>query len=292
MPALYSTIVVTEPDYGERVVRVHAGLHHAGAPHTEGVDLVTGERVRVPIGTSWDSEGQRDVRVSAEGWYWHPIPLRDAEKRCGLPRGSLPSSTDTHRSDLWADERMRNPAFIALLTVLTEHPEVVFYEVDWRHWVHAQAPRRYRHIEDSPVLAEPRQDSVMDASRHLPYPLGGSGDMERYASSLGRHLGPPSSPAVIQADELHTTLSDAVLADLRQDYDRIVAWQRNPDAFRRLNPGPPDMPVARSFDQIQALVGWTPQLLDELDALHAETHARLDAETVKYRPQGVALALF
>jgi hypothetical protein len=119
MPTVYSALAVTEPAYGERIVRVHGGIHHSGVSKTEAVDLVTGERVRMPISTRWVSGAKRDVRVSANGWSWRPIPLAEAEQRAGLPKGSLPPHSDTTRTDLWADERMRNPAFIALLTVLS-----------------------------------------------------------------------------------------------------------------------------------------------------------------------------
>lgn len=184
MPALYSTLLVTEPDYGDRFVRVHAGLHHAGVSQTEAVDLLTGERVLLPISTAWDDRAQRHVRLSPSGWSWKPIAPPDAEKRVGLPRGSLPPYTDSNRSDLWADQRMRCPAFIALLTILTAHPEIVFYEVDWRHWIHVEHPHEYPHNPSSPLLTAPKQTSCSGDHRHTPYPLGGPGDMERYASQI------------------------------------------------------------------------------------------------------------
>jgi hypothetical protein len=292
MPSLYSTLLVTEPDYGERVVRVHSGLHHNGASHTEGIDLVTGERVLMPISTRWDRDTQSDVRVSAEGWSWRPTPLAEAERRAGLPAGSLPPYGDSAKCDLWADQRMRDPAFIAMLTVLTSHPEIVFYEVDWRYWVHMKQPRERQHDDTSPLLTEPDQTSCMGAGRHTPYPLGGSGDMERYASQLGTLLSGASSPAVRQADEVYDTLSEAVLADLRHDYEVDVEWQRKPDAFRRLHTGPADMPVARTFAELQALAGWSPERLADLDDVHESSRERLVAETAAYRPQGVALSLF
>lgn len=292
MPTLYSALTVTEPAYGERIVRVHGGIHHAGVSQTEAVDLVTGERVRMPISTRWDSGAKRDVRVCADGWSWRPIPLAEAERRAGLPKGSLPPHSDTTRTDLWADERMRNPAFIALLTVLSAHPEVVFYHVDWRSWVHLGQPREYPHREDSAVLTAPTQTSCMGAGRHTSYPLGGSGDMERYAASLSRLLAGASSPAVIQAPHTFQTLSEAVLADLADDYDAVVDWQRRPEPYHRLHQAPADMPVVRSLSDIQALAGWTAQLLAEIDDLHARTRARLAEETAAYRPQSVALSLF
>ena len=292
MPTIYSTLTVTEPDYGERIVRVHGGIHHAGVSQTDAVDLATGERLRMPISTRWDFDARRDVRVSAEGWSWRPIPLADAERRAGLPKGSLPPHSDTTRTDLWADERMRNPACIALLTVLSAHPEVVFYHVDWRSWVHLGQPREYPHREDSAVLSAPTQTTGMGAGRHAPYPLGGSGDMERYASSLSRLLACASSPAVIQAPGTFDTLSDAVLADLADDYDAVVEWQRRPEPYHRLHRGPADMPVVRSLSEIQALASWTVEVLAELDDLYARTRARLAEETAAYRPQSVALSLF
>ena len=223
MPAIYSTLTVTEPAYGERIVRVHGGRHHAGVSQTEAVDLVTGERLLMPIGTRWDFDARRDVRVSADGWSWRRIPLAEAERRAGLPKGSLPPHSDSTRTDLWADERMRNPAFIALLTILSAHPEVVFYHVDWRSWVHLPHPREYPHRDDSAPLTAPVQTSCMGADRHSPYPLGGSGDMERYASSLSRLLAGASSPAVIQAPDTFEMLSEAVLADLALRRRRRVA---------------------------------------------------------------------
>jgi len=187
---------------------------------------------------------------------------------------------------------MRNPAFIALLTVLTAHPEVVFYSVDWRSWVHFRQPREYPHRPDSRLLTAPTQTRGSSDERHTPYPLGGSGDMERYASSLSRLLAGASSPAVARARRTYPTLSEAVLADLRESYDGVVEWQRRPEAVSRLHPGPDDMPVVRSLSDIQALVGWTPELLRDLDALHTQTRARLAQETAAYRPRGVALSLF
>jgi hypothetical protein len=199
MPTIYSTLSVTEPDYGERIVRVHGGIHCAGVSQTTAVDLVTSERLLLPISTRWDSETQRNVRVWADGWSWRSIPLGEAEHRAGLPKGSLPPQSDTSRNDLWVDERMRNPAFIALLTVLSAHPEVVFYHVDWRSWVHLQSVREYPLREDSPPLTAPAQSAGSGDERHSPYPLGGSGDMERYASSLSRLLSGPTSGAVDRA---------------------------------------------------------------------------------------------
>lgn len=292
MPAIYSTLSISEPAYGERVVRVHGGIHRAGVSHTTAVDLVTGERLLMPISTHWDSGTQRNVRVCADGWSWRPIPLADAERRAGLPKGSLPPYSDTTRTDLWVDERMRTPAFIALLTILSDHPEVVFYTVDWRSWVHVDRPREYPNRDDSALLSAPTQTTCMGDGRHTPYPLGGSGDIERYASSLSRLLSGASSPAVDQVAETYETLSEAVLADLRDDYDGIVKWQRRPEACHRLHRGPADMPVVRSLSDIQALVGWTPELLAELDELHDQTRARLTEETAAYRPQSVALSLF
>jgi hypothetical protein len=292
MPGIYTTINVTEPGYGERIVRVHGGIHHAGVSRTEAVDLVTGERVLLPISTRWDSEAQRNVRVCADGWSWRPIPLADAERRAGLPKGSLAPYSDTTRTDLWADERMRNPAFIALLTVLTDHREVVFYSVDWRAWVHFTQPREYPHRDDSALLTTPTQTGCMGAGRHVPYPLGGSGDMERYASSLSRLQSDATSPAVERATHTFPTLSEAVLADLRDDYEAVVESQRRPQACDRPHRGPADMPVARKLSGIQALVGWTPGLLAELDDLHDRTQARLAEQTAAYRPQSVALSMF
>ena len=208
------------------------------------MDLVTGERLLLPISTRWDSDTQRNVRVCADGWSWRPIPLGEAERRAGLPKGSLPPHSDTTRTDLWVDERMRNPAFIALLTVLSAHPEVVFYHVDWRSWVHLAQPARVPAPRATPHrLTAPAQTSCMGDERHSPYPLGGSGDMERYASSLSRLLSGASSPAVDRAPDTFDWLSEAVLADLRHDYEAIVDWQRRPDAVHRLHRGPADMPV-------------------------------------------------
>jgi hypothetical protein len=292
VPNLYSTLLVTEPDYGERVIRVHSGLHNKGVSYTEGVDLVTGERVRMPISTNWVSATQRDVRIAAEGWSWRPVPLPDAEKRAGLAPGSLPAYNPNTRTDLWADHRMRSPAFIALLTLLTDHPEIIFYEVDWRCWVHEQQPRESLISEDSPRLTEPQQPAMMGAGRHAPYSIGGSGDMERYASGLTTHLAGATSPAVVQADEVHDALSDAVLADLLHDYHHTVEWQRRPESFRRLHSGSADMPIVRSLTDVQALIGWTAEALAELDDIHEATRERLAEETAPYRPQGVALALF
>lgn len=292
MPSLYSTLLASEPGYGERIGRVHGGLHHVGIPHTEAVDLVTGERVLMPIGSRWDPDTRRDVRVCADGWSWHPVALTEAEQRAGLPRGSLPPSNDSERTDLWADQRMRNPAFIALLTILADHPQIVFYDVDWRYWVHEQQPHEHPYREDSPPLTTPKQTGCIGSGRHLPYQIGGSGDMERYASHLGTLLSAASSPTVVKADEVFDTLSGAVLADLAHDYERIVEWQRRPEPVSRLRPGPAEMPAVRSLADIQTLVGWTADLLAELDDVHAATRQRLDAETAAYRPQGVALALF
>lgn len=290
--SLYSTLLVTEPDYGDRYVRVHAGFHHKGISQTEAVDLLTGERVVLPISTSWDSERNRDVRNSAPGWSWHPIPLAEAEKRVGLPKGSLPPYGGSEKSDLWADQRRRCPAFISLLTVLTAHPEVVFYEVDWRHWVHIEHPREYPHDASSPLLSTPKQTSCAGGGRHVPYPLGGSGDMERYASQMRSLLTGASSPAARTADVVHGRLSEAVLADLAEDYERNLEWQRNEIPTRRLNSGLADLPVVRSLADIQSLVGWTPKVLGELDELYQQARERLDAETAAFRPQGVALSLF
>jgi hypothetical protein len=292
MPSIYSTVSVAEPDYGERIVRVHGGVHYAGVTHTTGVDLVAGERVLLPISTRWDSDTKRDVRECAEGWSWRPIPLGEAERRASLPKGSLPPYSDTSRTDLWVDERMRNPAFIALLTVLSAHPQVVFYHVDWRSWVHLQAVREYPLREDSPPLTTPAQRARGGDERHTPYPLGGSGDMERYASSLSRLLSGASSPAVERADITFEWLSEAVLADLRHDYQETVDWQRRPDVVHRLHRGPADMPVVRSLADIRVLAGWTPELLAELDGLYDQTRGRLAEETAAYRPQSVAPSLF
>jgi hypothetical protein len=187
---------------------------------------------------------------------------------------------------------MRNPAFIALLTVLSAHPEVVFYHVDWRAWVHLLQPRQYPLHEHSAPLAVPTQASSMGDERHSPYPLGGSGDMERYAPSLSRLLSGATSPAVDRAPDTYAWLSEAVLADLRDDYEAVVEWQRRPDAVHRLHRGPADMPVARSLSDIRVLAGWTPKLLAELDGLYDQTRARLAEETAAYRPQSVALSLF
>lgn len=292
MPALYSTLTVTEPDYGQRIVRVRGGLHRAGVSHTIAVDLVTGERVQMPISTRWDTDTQREIRVSAEGWSWHPIPLAAAERLAGLPKGSLPVYCDTARTDLGVDERVRNPAFIALLTVLAAHPEVVFYSTDWRSRVHFVQPRAIPNRDDSPLLDSPDQTGCMTDDRHAPYPLGGSGDMERYASSFARRLTGASSAAVIHAPRTFDALSEAVLADLREDYDGVVEWQQHADPRRRLHRGPADMPVVRSLADIPALAAWTPELLAELDALYHHTRARLAEETAAYRPQSVALSLF
>ncbi len=292
MAHLYSTLHVTEPGYGDRYVRVHAGYHHQGISQTEAVDLLTGEGVLLPISTTWDSDRNCEVRNSAPGWAWHVIPLTEAEKRVGLPSGSLPPHTDANRADLWADERMRCPAFIALLTLLTEHPEIVFYEVDWRHWVHVKQPHEYPHNQASPLLSAPKQTSCGGGGRHVPYPLGGSGDMERYASQMRSLLSGASSPAAIKADVVHETLSDAVLADLADDYARNLEWQRNEIPMRRLNNGPADVPPVRSLTDIRSLVGWTDQVLAELDELHEQARERLEIETAPFRPQGVALSLF
>lgn len=292
MPAIYTTLTVDEPGYGERIVRVHGGIHCAGVSQTTGVDLVTGEQVLLPISNRWDQATQRMVPVCAEGWSWRSIPLAVAERRAGLPAGSLPPHNESSRGDIWADERMRNPGFIALLTVLAAHPEVVFYSVDWRDWVHCEQPHAIPNREASPLLSAPRQTDLMGGGRHTPFPLGGSGDMERYASGLSRLLSGASSPTVERAEKTYDLLSGAVLADLRNEYDSIVAWQRSPEVSRRLHDAPADLPVARSLPDIQALVGWAPELLAELDDLYEQTRDRLAEETAPYRPQSVALSLF
>ena len=137
------------------------------------------------------------------------------------------------------------------------------------------------YVDNSPVLHEPSQSRFEEqlGQRHLPYTLDGGGDIERYASTMSQHAGAPSSPAAVKADVVHTSLAAAVLADLRQDYDKCVAWQRHASPSRRLNPGPPDMPVVRSFEQIVALLHWTPDVLRELDDLHDEATARLAEDT-------------
>lgn len=101
-----------------------------------------------------------------------------------------------------------------------------------------------------------------------------------------------SSPAVDRAAETYDTLSEAVLADLLNEYDSVVDWQRRPDACHRLHRGPADMPVERFLSDIQALVGWPPGLLAELDDLHTGIRERLAEETAAYRPQSIALSLF
>jgi hypothetical protein len=164
--------------------------------------------------------------------------------------------------------------------------------VDWRSWVHIPQPREYPHREDSAALTAATQASGIGAGRHTPYPLGGGGDMERYASSLSRLLAGASSPAVIQAPHTFASLSEAVVADLREDYDDVVEWQRRPEAFHRLHRGPADMPLVRSLSDIQALAGWTAGLLADLDDLYAQTRTRLAEETARYRPQSVTLSLF
>lgn len=83
-----------------------------------------------------------------------------------------------------------------------------------------------------------------------------------------------------------------MLADLADDYERNVEWQQRSIACSRLNDGPADMPIVRTLADIQALVGWTPAVLAELDELYQQARERLDAETAPFRPQGVALSLF
>ena len=68
--------------------------------------------------------------------------------------------------------------------------------------------------------------------------------MERYAASLSRLLAGASSPAVIQAPNTFDSLSEAVLADLGDDYDAVVEWQQRPDALP--SPAPCDRPTCPS----------------------------------------------
>jgi hypothetical protein len=188
---------------------------------------------------------------------------------------------------------MRNPAFIALLTVLSAHPEVVFYSVDWRSWVHFTQPREYPHREDSAVLTAPTQTRGMADGRHSPYPLGGSGDMERYASSLSRLLSGATSAAVDRAPGTFAWLSEAVLADLRDDYADVVEWQRRPDPWHRLHRRPAGharRPVARRHPGADRM---GPRSCSPSSTASMTRPARgLAEETASYRPQTVALSLF
>ena len=203
MPGIYSTLCVAEPDYGERIVRVHGGIHHAGVSHTTAVDLVTGERLLMPISTRWDSATQRDVRVCAEGWSWRPIPLAEAERRAGLPKGSLPPHSDTTRTDLWADERMRNPAFIALLTVLSAHPEVVFYSRRLARLgcISPAAPVPAARATRAPLTAPTQTSSMGDERATPPIRSAAAATWSATPPSLSRLLSGATSPAVDRAPD-------------------------------------------------------------------------------------------
>ena len=117
--------------------------------------------------------------------------------------------------------------------------------------------------------------------------------MERYASSLSRLLAGASSPAVIQAPDTFDTLSE-------RGPGRPGRATTTPSSSGNAVPRPttacterrPTCPSSGSLADIQALVGWTAELLAELDDLYAQTRARLAEETAAYRPQSVALSLF
>ena len=127
----YSFVEVTEPGYGRRVVLVHGST----AGRVEGGDLVTGERIQLPIGARWDQVSEREVKLADPGWSWRPVSVSVAERLAGLPERALPRANADRWPDPWIDQRLRDPVFIGVSTVLWRCPEVVFYSVDWRDFV-------------------------------------------------------------------------------------------------------------------------------------------------------------
>lgn len=191
---------------------------------------------------------------------------RTIEQQAEMQRGA---------HDVWGERRETDPVLRAVINVLCEHTEVSYYTVDWRPFLFgATCPMEQDGLARG-LIQDP--DDIC-GSQSIPYNEGGGGYLERFAAGLGA-----------KAEQTARTVSQTVLDELREDYDR-ECWAVSPDNERSHLGGRTGRLPALSFDEILKAAHWTPAIFAAIDTEVERERAIQDDLAVQAR--GGQLDLF
>jgi hypothetical protein len=153
--------------------------------------------------------------------------------------------------DVWGERRTTDPVLRSVITVLCEHTQVSYYTVDWRPFLFgATCPAE----QDGLVRGLIQDPDDICGSHSIPYNEGGGGYLERFAQGLGA-----------KAAETATTISQTILDELREDYDR-ECWSVSPDNERSHLGGRKGRLPSMAFEEILEAAHWTPAIFAAIDA--------------------------
>ena len=177
--------------------------------------------------------------------------------------------------DVWGARRKTDPVLRAVINVLCAHPEVSFYCVDWRGALFGATCRLEERQLQRGLIQDP--DAIC-GTQSLPYNEGGGGYVERFAADLAA-----------KAEATGKTISQTVLDELHQDYDR-ECHAVSPDNPRSHLGGRKGRLPTMTFEQLLEAAHWTPAIFTAIDAEVQRQHAVEDEIAIEDR--GGQLDLF
>lgn len=152
--------------------------------------------------------------------------------------------------DVWGARRTSDPVLRAVINVLCEHTDVSYYTVDWRPFLFGATCKNEQDGLARGLIQDP--DDIC-GSHSIPYNEGGGGYLERFAAGLG---------AI--AEQTGKTISQTILDELREDYDR-ECWTNSPDNDQTRQPHRTSVRPAMTFEEILEAAHWTPEILAAID---------------------------
>ncbi len=152
--------------------------------------------------------------------------------------------------DVWGERRKSDPVLRAVVNVLSDHTDVCYYCVDWRGALFGPTcPMEEQHLQRG-LIQDP--DAVC-GSQSIAYNEGGGGYLERFAAGL----------AAI-AEQSGKTISQTILDELREDYDR-ECHAVSPDNERSHLGGRKGRLPTMTFEQLLGAAHWTPEIFAAID---------------------------
>ncbi len=192
-----------------------------------------------------------------------------------LQRSSTDLAAMHSANDPWTVRRKTDPVLRAVISVLCEHTEVSYYTVDWRPFLFgATCPAE----EDGLKRGLVQDPDDICGSHSVPYNEGGGGYLERFAQGLAE-----------KAAQTGKTISQTILDELREDYDR-ECWAVSPDNERSHLGGRTGRLPAMTFEEILEVAHWTPAIFAAIDT-EVERQRRIQ-EDIAVQARGGQLDLF
>src|ERR1044072_1231388 len=185
------------------------------------------------------------------------------------------AAMQSDKNDVWGERRRTDPVLRAVINVLCQHTEVSYYTVDWRPFLFgATCPAEEQGLARG-LVQDP--DDIC-GSHSVPYNEGGGGYLERFAAGLGA-----------TAAQTGKTISQTILDELREDYDR-ECWAVSPDNERSHLGGRTGRLPAMTFEEILEAAHWTLVIFAAIDT-EVERQRRIQ-EDIAVQARGGQLDLF